>query len=120
MEVVDPHTGEVGEVQIFVAALGASSYTYAEAQQDQSLSSWIGGHIRAFEDFGGDLGPTATDGAIELGQHLAEFLARKARVNLVVNPPGGLKKIESVYVRHGHVDESNIEIFSFFKQRCDI
>lgn len=51
--VTDRHTGEVMEAQIFVAVLGASNYTYAEATWDQSLSSWIGSHIRAFEYFGG-------------------------------------------------------------------
>ena len=30
-EVIDPESGEVHEAQIFVATLGASSYTYAEA-----------------------------------------------------------------------------------------
>ena len=40
--VTDRHRGEVMEAQIFVAVLGASNYTYAEATWDQSLSSWIG------------------------------------------------------------------------------
>jgi transposase len=38
---------------VFVATLGASSYTYAEAQESQAMKSWIGGHVRAFEFFGG-------------------------------------------------------------------
>jgi len=44
--VVDPQTGEVTPAQIFVAVLGASSYTYAEAQISQELEHWIGGHVR--------------------------------------------------------------------------
>ena len=36
-----------------MATLGASSYTYAEAQESQAMKSWIGGHVRAFEYFGG-------------------------------------------------------------------
>ena len=44
---VDPQTGEVTPAQIFVAVLGASSYTYAEAQVSQELEHWIGGHVRA-------------------------------------------------------------------------
>jgi transposase len=44
---VDPHTGEITQAQIFVAVLGASSYTYAEAQPSQALEHWIGGHVRA-------------------------------------------------------------------------
>lgn len=35
------------------SVLGASSYTYAEAQAAQDLPSWIGGHCRALEFFGG-------------------------------------------------------------------
>ena len=46
-------TGESHEAQIFVAVLGASSYTFAEATLTQSLPDWIGSHVRAFEYFGG-------------------------------------------------------------------
>ena len=53
MDVVDGATGEVVTVQIFVAALGASSYTFAEATFTQSLADWIGSHTRAFAFFGG-------------------------------------------------------------------
>jgi transposase len=49
MPVVDPSTGEVKEAQIFVATLGASNYTYAEATWTQSLPDWIASHIRAWE-----------------------------------------------------------------------
>lgn len=49
--VVDRSTGERREAQIFVAVLGASNYTYAEASWTQSLADWIGSHIRAFEYF---------------------------------------------------------------------
>jgi transposase len=51
--VVDPSSGEEHPVQIFVAVLGASNYTYAEATWSQQLPDWIGSHIRAFEYFGG-------------------------------------------------------------------
>ncbi len=53
VEVVDFETGEIREAQIFVATLGASNYTYAEAQGSQSLPNWIGGHVRAFTFLGG-------------------------------------------------------------------
>lgn len=46
-------TGEAREAAVFVAALGASSLTYAEAQAGQGLSNWISGHVHAFEYFGG-------------------------------------------------------------------
>jgi transposase len=51
--VVDRNTGEARPAQIFVAALGASNYTYAEATWSQSLPDWIGSHQRAFTFFGG-------------------------------------------------------------------
>jgi transposase len=53
MPVVDRKTGEIREAQIFVATLGASSYTYAEATWTQSLPDWISSHVRAFDFFGG-------------------------------------------------------------------
>jgi transposase len=53
MEITDPETGEIQEIQIFVATLGASNYTFAEATLSQELSSWIQSHVHAFEFFGG-------------------------------------------------------------------
>ncbi len=52
-EIIDPATGEVIIVELFVAVLGASSYTYAEATLTQSSPDWIASHLRAFEFFGG-------------------------------------------------------------------
>ena len=51
--VADPATGELRQAQIFVAVLGASNYTYAEATWTQSLPDWIAAHQRAFLFFGG-------------------------------------------------------------------
>ena len=53
LEVVDGTTGEVRVCQLFVATLGASNYTYAEATFTQRLVDWIGSHVRAFEFFDG-------------------------------------------------------------------
>ena len=53
LEVVDGTTGEVHTCQLFVATLGASNYTYAEATFTQCLVDWIGSHVRAFAFFGG-------------------------------------------------------------------
>jgi len=53
MEVTDPTTGTRRPVELFVAVLGASNYTYAEASWSQTLPDWIGAHVRAFEFFGG-------------------------------------------------------------------
>ena len=51
--VIDPETGEIHEAQVFVAVLGASNYTYAEATWTQSLNDWTSSHQRAFAFFGG-------------------------------------------------------------------
>jgi transposase len=51
--VVEPQTGEIRQAQIFVAVLGASNYTYAEAHESQALVHWIGAHVRALAFFGG-------------------------------------------------------------------
>ena len=51
--VVNQLTGEVRQMQIFIATLDASSYTYAEATRTQTLPDWIRSHIRAFEYIGG-------------------------------------------------------------------
>ena len=51
--VVDRSSGEFKPAQIFVAVLGASSFTYAEATWTQARPDWIGSHVRAFGFFGG-------------------------------------------------------------------
>lgn len=61
MEVVEGLSGEVRTAQIFVAVLGASNYTYAEASLSQSLLDWIGSHVRAFAYFGGIARQTVSD-----------------------------------------------------------
>ena len=53
VEVIDGATGEIRQAQVFVAVLGASSYTYAEATWTQSLPDWIGAHVRALAFLGG-------------------------------------------------------------------
>ncbi len=50
---VDPATGEVIEVELFVGVLGASNYTFAEATRTQQLADWLGSHERMFRFFGG-------------------------------------------------------------------
>lgn len=48
----DPRTGAVVPAYLFVAALGASNYTYAEAVLSQDLPSWISLHVHTFEFMG--------------------------------------------------------------------
>ena len=51
--VIDRLTGEIRMAQIFVAVLGASSFTFAKATWTQALPDWINAHVRAFEAIGG-------------------------------------------------------------------
>jgi transposase len=51
IQVSDPVTGEIRTAAVFVAVLGASNYTFAEATWTQGLADWIGSHLRAFEFF---------------------------------------------------------------------
>ncbi|WP_437933848.1 hypothetical protein [Sorangium sp. So ce341] len=51
--IVDRTTGEVTEVELFVAVLGASNYTYAEATRSQKLADFVGSTVRMLEYFGG-------------------------------------------------------------------
>ena len=52
-EITDRRTGKKRTVDIFVATLGASGYTYAEASENQKLESFIDSNINAFEFFEG-------------------------------------------------------------------
>jgi transposase len=61
IEIMDGLTGEVRDAQLFVACLGASSYTYAEATMTQSLPDWTGSHARAFTFFGGVTAQVVSD-----------------------------------------------------------
>ena len=51
--ITDPLTGEITAAQLFVAVLGASNYTYAEALPSQAEVHWTAANVRAFEFFGG-------------------------------------------------------------------
>jgi transposase len=51
--VFDMQSAKMRQAQIFVAVLGASNYTYAEATWTQTLPDWIASHSRAFKYFGG-------------------------------------------------------------------
>lgn len=51
--VVERHSGLVRQAQVFVAVLGASNYTYAEATWSQELAQWLGPHVRALAFLGG-------------------------------------------------------------------
>ena len=72
-------TGEIREAQIFVAVLGASNYTYAEATLSQTLPDWLGSHVRMFGYFGG-----AT--AIVVPDNLRSGVSKACRYDPDLNP----------------------------------
>jgi transposase len=53
MPIINPHTGEIRQVEIFVGVLSASGLIYAEAHDSQTLPNWVRAHVRMFEFFGG-------------------------------------------------------------------
>lgn len=77
--IIDAKTGEVQEASIFVAVLGASSYTYAEATWKQDLAAWIGSHIRALEFFQGSP-------ALLVPDNLKNAVVRPCRYEPDLNP----------------------------------
>jgi transposase len=51
--VIDPQTGVAQPMKLFVAAMGASSFVYAEARPSEGLADWIGCHVGLFAALGG-------------------------------------------------------------------
>lgn len=51
--IIDRHSGQIHPAQIFVAVLGCSNYTFAEATLTQTLPDWLGSHVRALSFIGG-------------------------------------------------------------------
>lgn len=72
-------SGEIHAAQVFVAVLGASNYTYAEATRTQSLPDWLGSHVRAFEYFGGCVAMVVPD-------NLRSAVSRTCRYDPDLNP----------------------------------
>jgi transposase len=50
---VDPQTGQRVSVELFVAVLGASNFTYAEATWSQKVQDFVLAHVHALAYFGG-------------------------------------------------------------------
>lgn len=53
IDVVDPVTGEVRPMKLFVAAMGASNYVFAQARASEQIADWIGAHVDLFAFLGG-------------------------------------------------------------------
>jgi transposase len=77
--IIDSRTGTIQQASIFVAVLGASSYTFAEATWNQDLPSWIGSHVRALDYFQG--AP-----AIIVPDNLKNAITRPCRYEPDLNP----------------------------------
>ena len=52
LPIVDPATGQIADAHLFVASMGFSNYTYAEAFSSEQLPCWIAGHVNAFAHLG--------------------------------------------------------------------
>lgn len=77
--IVNRHSGAVPEAAMFVAVLGASSSTYAEAPWTQSLPDWLGSHVRTFAALGGVpeiVGPDNLKAAVTRAHRYAPELHR--------------------------------------------
>lgn len=55
MRIVDPGTGEVQKVYLFVACLPFSRYAYVEPTLDMKEGTWLRCHVRMFAFFGGSV-----------------------------------------------------------------
>lgn len=53
IDIIDAKTGEVRAAKLFVAALGASNYTYVEPVLREDLPTWVQCHVNALRFFGG-------------------------------------------------------------------
>jgi transposase len=79
VQVLDRSTGELRQAQVFIATLGASSYTYAEATWTQTLADWTASHVRAFSFFGGVP-------ELVIPDNLRSAVSRACRYDPVTNP----------------------------------
>ena len=126
-------TGEITQAPLFVAALGASSYTYAEVARNQQLDSWIQVNMHALEFYGGapqlsvpdntktgvtkacrydpDLNPTYQEFAMHYGMGVLPTRPHKPRDKAKVE--SGVQLVQRWIVaalrrhRFGSVDEAN-------------
>ena len=76
--ITDPLSGEKIPTQLFVGALGASSYTFAHVSLSQTLPSFLDSHVRMYAFFGGVSAITTCD-------NLAAGVTRADRYEARVN-----------------------------------
>jgi transposase len=139
VQVLDLQTGEVNEANIFVAVMGASSYTYADATLKADLESWIGSHVRALDYIGGcpeiivpdnlktgvkspsryepDLNPTYQEMAAHYGIAVIPARVRKPKDNAKAELFMKTLKYEEVYrTEYRDFDEARRGISQFIER----
>lgn len=79
LSLIDERSGERIKTQLFVGALGASSYTFARATLSQELPAWLDCHVRMYEAFGGV-------SAITVPDNLRSAIASADRYEAQINP----------------------------------
>lgn len=79
LSLVDAVTGVLIPTQLFVGALGASSYTFAIATESQALPVWLDCHVRMYEFFGGV-------SALTIPDNLRAAVTRPDRYEAEINP----------------------------------
>lgn len=77
--ITDRETGEVTEVELYVAVMGASNYTFAEATRTQKRDEFIASTARTFEYFGGVPAITVPD-------QLRSAVSGPDRIDPEINP----------------------------------
>ncbi len=77
--IIDRYSGETRDAQVFVAVLGCSNYTYAEATWTQALPDWLGSHVRALQFIGGATAAIVPD-------NLKSGVTRAHRYEPEINP----------------------------------
>src|SRR6202035_1744667 len=79
LALINPNTGDRIPTQLFVGALGASSFTFARATLSQELPAWLDCHARMYEAFGGV-------SAITVPDNLRSAIASADRYEAQINP----------------------------------
>ena len=75
----DPITGARLPTQLFVGALGASSYTFAWATRSQTLPDWLDCHVRMYEFYQGV-------SALTIPDNLRSGVSKPDRYEAEINP----------------------------------
>ena len=88
MQVVDPDTGEILPVFVFVACLPYSNYLFAEGFFRMDEESWIAAHVHAFAFFGGTT-------PILVPDNLKTAVTRNIREELILND--GYRRMAEYY-----------------------